>query len=116
MSEETHASVILTDATFESEVTGFDGVVLVDFWAAWCGPCQMMAPRIEAIAQKYAGNAKVKVGKLNVDEQEQTGMALRIMSLPTFKVFVKGQVVDEVIGATSQQNLEAVIEKYLPKA
>ena len=115
MSEETHAAITLTDASFTAEVTEFKGVVLVDFWAAWCGPCQMMAPRIEELAKNYAGNGKVKVGKLNVDEQEQTGMKLRIMSLPTFKVFLNGEEVDEVIGATSQQTLEQVIEKYLPQ-
>ena len=105
--KENHSALTLTDSNFDQEVLQFDGAVLVDFWAAWCGPCQMMAPRVEALAAKLAGNAKIKVGKLNVDENEETAMHYRIMSLPTFKIFKQGEEVAEIIGGQPIEQIEA---------
>ncbi len=113
--EETHATIELTDATFTSEVKTFSGIVLVDFWAEWCGPCRVMSPRIEELAQKYAGNPMVKVAALDVDANQETSMEYRVMSLPTFKVFRSGQVVDEMIGSAPVTELENMIIRLLPK-
>ena len=88
--------VILTDANFQQVVSG-PGPVLVDFWAPWCGPCRMVAPSVEKLAQEFAGRAVV--GKLNVDENPQTQARYRIMSIPTLYIFKNGQVVDQVVGA-----------------
>lgn len=115
MSEETHAAVTLTDANFEEEVLNFPGLVLVDFWAAWCGPCIAMAPIVEKLAAKYADNAQVKVAKLDVDAQMETSQAYRILSLPTFKVFIGGQAVSEMVGASNEVVLEKMITDALPQ-
>ncbi len=88
--------VILTDANFQQVVSG-PGPVLVDFWAPWCGPCRMVAPSVEKLAQEFAGRAVV--GKLNVDENPQTQARYRIMSIPTLYIFKNGQVVDQIVGA-----------------
>lgn len=113
MEDEKHHARILTDANFTEEVTDFDGVVLVDYWAEWCNPCLMMAPVVEQVAKKYQDNPKVKVGKLNVDENEETAMHYRIMSLPTFKIFAKGEEVSEVIGGGPADRLEQAIQAAL---
>lgn len=111
-----HAALTLTDANFEQEVASFPGIVLVDFWAAWCGPCLAMAPHVDALAKKYADNPKVKVGKMDVDSNEQTSMAYRVMSLPTFKVFVGGQEVAENGGIISPDMLESMITQVMAQA
>lgn len=116
MEDTPHAAVQLTDATFDQEVTSFDGVVLVDFWAEWCGPCKVMEPRIEELAAKYKGNPGVKIAKINVDENEQVSMNQHVLSLPTFKIFHKGEVIDEVIGARPAEELEQLITRYAPAA
>lgn len=110
---EQHAALTLTDDNFATEVKEFPGVVLVDFWAAWCGPCLMMAPRVEEIAVKYKENKNVKIAKLDVDTHTVTGQEYGIMSLPTFKVFVNGQDVADVIGAVPTQKLEEAIQQAL---
>ncbi len=103
--------VILNDANFEEEVLKADLPVLVDFWAAWCGPCKMIAPVVEEIAMDYDG--RVKVAKLNVDEAPQTASEYQIMSIPTLAIFKSGKVVDTIVGAvtknTIQQKLDAQI-------
>ena len=114
--EETHAAVTLTDANFTAEVKTFSGLVLVDFWAEWCGPCRVMGPEVEALAKKYAGNPNIKVAKLDVDANQETSMEYRVMSLPTFKLFRGGQVVDEVIGAVPSTELDKMIARLLPQA
>lgn len=88
--------LILNDANFQQVVSG-PGPVLVDFWAPWCGPCRMVAPSVEKLAQEFAGRAVV--GKLNVDENPQTQARYRIMSIPTLYIFKNGQVVDQIVGA-----------------
>jgi len=101
----------VTDKNFKQEVLGSDLPVLVDFWAPWCGPCQMVAPTVEAIAKEYKG--KLKVCKLNVDEAQKTASNYDIMSIPTLAVFKKGKLMDKVIGALSKSELEEVIKKYI---
>jgi len=110
-----HSAVTLTDANFTAEVKTFNGIVLVDFWAEWCGPCKIMGPEIEKLAQKYAGNPLIKVGKLDVDANQETAMEYRILSLPTFKIFRNGQVIDEMIGAVGSQELDKMLTRLLPQ-
>lgn len=100
-----------TAANFDSEVLASEIPVLVDFYADWCGPCKMMAPIVEALAGKYDG--KVKVGKCNIDEEDGLARMYRVMSIPTMKIFVKGEAVATIVGATAQEALEAEIEKTL---
>ncbi len=87
----------VTDATFESDVLKSASPVLVDFWAPWCGPCRMVGPVLEKVAELYAG--KVRVVKLNVDENQATSMKYGIRSIPTVALFIGGDVVDGVLGA-----------------
>ena len=101
----------LTDANFKQEVLESDLPVLVDFWAEWCMPCQMVAPVIEEIASQYQG--KLKVGKLNVDEAPHTASSYRIMSIPTLAIFKNGELVDKVIGVVSKTELETAIKPYI---
>lgn len=105
-----HNAVEITDANFEPEVLQADGVVLVDFWAAWCMPCRAVGPVVEELAAEYAGRAKI--GKLNVDENPQTAAKYGIMSIPTLLVFKAGQVVDQIVGAQPK----AVLAKRLDEA
>jgi len=101
----------INDKNFKQEVLDEDTPVLVDFWAAWCGPCQMVAPAVEAIAKKYKG--KLKVCKLNVDEASKTASHYGVMSIPTLVVFKKGKMMDKVVGALPKPELEAMVEKYI---
>lgn len=101
----------LTDSNFADEVTSFNGPVLVDFWAAWCAPCRAIAPSIEELAAKYQG--KVKVGKLNVDEEPNTSGTLGIRALPTLLFFKNGQVVEQIVGAVSKDKIDAVIQSNM---
>jgi len=99
------------DFNFEQEVLKSDTPVLVDFWAPWCGPCRMIAPVVEQIANEYEG--KLKVVKLNTDENQNTAMMYGIRSIPTLGIFKDGQVVDAVIGAVPKQHIEEKIKPYL---
>lgn len=99
----------VTDATFEAEVLKADLPVLVDFWAAWCGPCKMIAPVVEELARDYAG--KLKVCKLNVDENNQTAAQFGIMSIPTLMLFKDGKPVERLIGYMPKAKL---VEKLSP--
>jgi thioredoxin 1 len=100
-----------TDDNFKAEVLTADLPVMVDFWAVWCGPCQMMAPVIDKLAKDYEG--KIKIGKLNVEENPQTASQYGIMSIPAFKIFKDGQVVSEFVGAMGEDDLKAKIEEVL---
>lgn len=101
----------VNEKNFKEEVLEAKIPVLLDFWAEWCGPCQMVAPTVEAIAKKYKG--KLKVCKVNVDEASKTASDYKIMSIPTLAVFKKGKLVDKVIGVLPKAELEAMVEKYI---
>jgi thioredoxin 1 len=92
-----------TDTNFEQEVLKSDKPTLVDFWAPWCGPCQIMGPVIEELAQEETA---VKIGKLNVDDNPKTAQAYSVMSIPTLKIFKGGQVVKEMVGVQSKEALK----------
>ena len=100
-----------TDDNFENEVLKSDKPCLVDFWAEWCGPCRMVGPIVEEIAKDYAG--RLKVGKLNVDDNSQTAVKYGIMSIPSLLFFHGGQVVDQIIGAVPKKQLVQKIEKII---
>jgi thioredoxin 1 len=101
----------LTDVNFEEEVLSNDLPVLVDFWAAWCGPCKMVAPIIEEIARDYDG--KIKVAKLNVDEYSNVASKYNIMSIPTIFLFKNGEPVEKLIGARSKDEFKEMIERHI---
>jgi thioredoxin 1 len=100
-----------TDATFDKDVLNSDVPVLVDFWAEWCGPCRMMTPTVDAIATDYAG--KVKVGKVNVDENGGIAMRYNIRGIPTLLLFKGGQIVEQKVGAVGKPELQKMIEAHL---
>lgn len=100
----------VTDATFKETIQNHS-LVVVDCWAAWCGPCRMVAPIIDEMARDYAG--KILFAKLNVDENREVATQYEIMSIPTLLVFKKGQLVDRIVGAMPRQMLEPKITRYL---
>ena len=97
--------------TFKNEVLDSTLPVLLDFYADWCGPCQMMMPVVEKLAEKYDG--RVKVGKVNSDEQQELASAFNVMSIPSFFFIKDGKVVDQAVGAMPPAALEARVEKLL---
>jgi thioredoxin 1 len=101
----------VTDTNFQAEVLESDVPVLVDFWAPWCGPCRMVAPVVEQIAQER-GEA-IKVVKLNIDENNETAIRYNVMSIPTLMVFNHGEVAKTVIGAYPKAKLESELEPAL---
>ena len=100
----------VTDATFNETVQNHP-LVVIDCWAAWCGPCRMIAPIIEELARKYAG--RVVFGKLDVDKNRAVTMQYQIMSIPTLMVFSHGKLVDRIMGALPKPVLEAQVTRYL---
>lgn len=102
---------ILTDADFKETVNGSDMPILVDFWADWCGPCKMIAPELEKLADDLAG--KVIVGKLNVDDNRTIPGEFQVMSIPTMILFKDGKEVERAIGFRKKDELKTMIEKYL---
>ena len=100
--------VTLTDTNFQDEVLNADQPVLVDFWATWCGPCRMIAPTIEELAEEFEGRAKI--GKMDVDQNSQVAMQYGIRSIPTLLFFKDGQVADQLIGAASKKALSQKLE------
>ena len=101
------AEITITAKNFESEVLKSDLPVLVDFWATWCGPCKMLAPVVAQLAEKYEG--KVKVGKVNVDDEGEIAARFGIMSIPTLIVFKNGEAVKTSVGYQSLEALEALL-------
>lgn len=102
------AIVHATDGSFASDIA--EGLVLVDFWAAWCGPCKMIAPVLEELDAEIGD--KVKIAKLDVDNNQATAAAFQVMSIPTLLLFKDGQVVDKTVGFQPKEALKAFIEKH----
>ena len=102
---------VITDDTFDKEVLQADQPVLVDFWAAWCGPCRMISATVEALAKEYAG--KAKVAKVNVDENSLTPSKYNIRGIPTLLLFKDGQVREQIVGAASRDTIEKMLKKHL---
>lgn len=99
------------EGTFKSEVLESEIPVLVDFWAPWCGPCQMVSPMLEAVAEKMGD--KLKVVKMNTDENMQTAQKYEIMAIPSLLVFKKGEVVERIVGVKPQPQLEAQLQEII---
>ena len=101
------ATTILTNDNFQTEVLDFSGTVFIDFWAEWCGPCRMLGPVIDEVA---AENPQIKVGKVNVDEQQELAAQFGIMSIPTLLVFKNGTKTNESIGLIPKEQVENLIK------
>lgn len=101
----------VTDDSFDAQVLNSSGVTMVDFWAEWCGPCRMLAPTVESIADEYEG--KVKVMKMNVDENPDTPTKYFIKGIPTLIVFRDGKPVEQIVGNQPRQNIVSIIQKHL---
>lgn len=102
------AEVILTKENFEAEVMESEIPVLVDFWASWCGPCMMLSPVIAEIAEEFAG--KIKVGKVNVDEQNELAMQYRVASIPTLLLFKNGEIAKTSVGFMPKNSIIETLE------
>lgn len=102
------AELKITKNNFENEVLKSDIPVLIDFWAAWCGPCKMMSPLVSELAEEYEG--KAKICKVNVDEEPELAEIFKVMSIPMFLVIKNGQVTDSVVGARPKEDLEELIK------
>lgn len=101
------AIVTITESNFRDEVLNANLPVLLDFWAAWCGPCRMLSPVVDAIAEEYEG--KVKVGKVNVDEEINLAMDYQVASIPTLLVFKDGKVINRSVGVIPKSQVEELI-------
>ncbi len=101
-----------TDANFNTEVIAADAPVLVDFWAPWCGPCRVQGPIVEELAAEFAGKP-VKIGKMNVDDNMETGQKYGIMSIPTIMIFHRGEVVQQLVGLQTKEKLQAALEAVM---
>lgn len=103
---------VFNQANFNEEVLRSKEPVFVDFWAPWCGPCQTMGPMVEELAKEFDGKS-IKIGKCNVDENNDIAMQYNIMSIPSFIVFKDGQVVDQIVGGVQKEKLKEMIEKQV---
>jgi thioredoxin 1 len=103
----------VNDGAFSKEVLESDIPVLVDFWASWCGPCQAIAPVVEELAKEYTG--KVKVAKINVEENPQTPGQYGVRGIPTLILFKNGQVLDHVVGVVSKEKLRQMVERGIER-
>lgn len=102
----------VTDANFDVEVLKSKVPVFVDFWAPWCGPCQMMGPIVEELGKEYEAG-KVKIAKLDVDKNQEVAGKYQVMSIPTFLVFKNGEIVDKMVGGVQKEKLKAMIDKHI---
>ncbi len=100
-----------TDANFESDVVKSEQPVLVDFWAPWCGPCKMIAPTIEELAGEY--NGKVKIGKLNIDDHQESANEYGVTAIPTVLLFKGGEIVDRFVGVASKEKFTTSLDLHL---
>jgi thioredoxin 1 len=105
------APLHVTDATFARDVLGAPLPVMVDFWAEWCGPCRMIAPALEKLAREYAG--RVRIAKLNVDENQRTSMEYKVQGIPTLLLVKNGKIIDRVVGALPEPQLRQQVERLL---
>lgn len=103
--------MIITDASFEADVIGSNTPVLVDFWAEWCGPCKMIGPIVEEIANEYEG--KIKVAKINIDDNDQTPAKYGVRGIPTLILFKGGEVEGTSVGALTKQQLSSFLDEHL---
>ncbi|GAB5466197.1 MAG: thioredoxin [Candidatus Kapaibacteriales bacterium] len=104
-------AIHLTDDKFDEEVIKSDKPVLIDFWAAWCGPCRMIAPIVEELSGEYEG--KAKICKLDVDNNQNTAMQFGIRSIPTLLIFKGGEVVDTIVGAVQKQQIKDKLDAHV---
>jgi thioredoxin 1 len=102
----------ITDMNFADEIEGGEGVYMVDFWATWCGPCRLVAPIVEDLADEYRDQG-LKVGKLDVDSNPQTAVRFGVRSIPTILFFKDGELVDQVVGAVPRPHLEEKVKQYV---
>ena len=102
----------ITDANFASEVLKSKVPVFVDFWAPWCGPCQMIGPIVEELSTEYTAQ-QIKIVKVDVDQNQETAGKYQVMSIPTFLVFKNGEVADKLIGGVQKEKLKEMIEKHV---
>jgi thioredoxin 1 len=103
-------AIVVTDADFATQVEGSKGLTVVDFWATWCGPCRMIAPILDQLSVEFAG--RVKVTKLDVDNNQQTTVKFNVRSIPTLLFFKDGKLVDQVVGAVPKTQLIAKFEQH----
>lgn len=101
----------LTSSNWDSEVLKAKGLVIIDFWAPWCGPCRIISPAVEELAKEYSG--KVKVAKLNTDENSEIASRYKIMGIPTIMFFKDGVKLDQIVGVVPKQHLKEKIDSYL---
>lgn len=101
----------LKNSQFKKEIADFKGLAIVDFWAPWCGPCQILGPIFEALAEQYK-NHSIKFAKVNVDNEGDLAMQFSVQSIPSVKFFKNGKIVDEFVGVMSRDKIKSMIEKY----
>jgi thioredoxin 1 len=103
--------VILTEQNFSQEVLNSAAPILVDFWAEWCGPCKMIAPALDELADEYAG--RLRIGKVNIDEHQSLAAQYNVRAIPTLLLFKQGQVVEQMVGAKGKRDLKASFDRVL---